>query len=246
MLSCISIVANTLSAFAGGGAGLFQLPALILLGLPFSIALATHKFASFALGIGAGSRHWGNSSLNPVISSIILIAGLPGVWLGSNIILSIPEKITTIILGLLTIALGVYSTYSPNLGVSERLKILKTEKILIGGIVLFIIGFLNGSLSSGTGLFVTIWLVSWFGLSYSKAVAHTLILVGLVWNGIGALILGVIGDIRWDWIPGLLIGAIIGGYFGAHISIAKGSKSVKIAYQWLSIIMGVSLLISYI
>ncbi|WP_413403161.1 MULTISPECIES: hypothetical protein [unclassified Synechococcus] len=50
---------------------------------------------------------------------------------------------------------------------------------LIGVAVIFMIGILNGSLTSGSGLFVTLWLVRWFGLSYPKAVAHPLILVGL-------------------------------------------------------------------
>ncbi len=44
----ISLIANIFSAFAIGGAGLIQLPALIFLGLPFGIALATHKVASIA------------------------------------------------------------------------------------------------------------------------------------------------------------------------------------------------------
>ena len=47
-LGLIAIIANALSAFAGGGAGLVQLPALILLGLPFASALATHKFGGRA------------------------------------------------------------------------------------------------------------------------------------------------------------------------------------------------------
>jgi hypothetical protein len=33
--------------------------------------------------------------------------------------------------------------------------------VLVGGLVLFGIGVLNGSLTSGTGLFVTMWLVRW-------------------------------------------------------------------------------------
>lgn len=57
LLLLVSFAANALSAFAGGGAGLIQLPALIFLGLPFGIALATHKVASVALGIGATLRH---------------------------------------------------------------------------------------------------------------------------------------------------------------------------------------------
>ncbi len=56
-LFVVSYIANTFSAFAGGGAGLIQLPLLIFLGLMFSTALATHKVASVALGVGATIRH---------------------------------------------------------------------------------------------------------------------------------------------------------------------------------------------
>ena len=90
-LAVIAVIANALSAFAGGGAGLVQLPALILLGLPFASALATHKVASVALGIGAAGRHWRASSLNRSLSGLILLAGLPGVWLGANAVLAIPD-----------------------------------------------------------------------------------------------------------------------------------------------------------
>ncbi|MFM7037654.1 MAG: sulfite exporter TauE/SafE family protein, partial [Planctomycetaceae bacterium] len=48
-LFAAALVANLLSALAGGGAGLVQLPVLILLGLSFPLALATHKLASVAL-----------------------------------------------------------------------------------------------------------------------------------------------------------------------------------------------------
>ena len=57
VLFVIAVVANWFSALAGGGAGLIQLPILIFLGLPFSLALATHKVATVALGVGATVRH---------------------------------------------------------------------------------------------------------------------------------------------------------------------------------------------
>jgi hypothetical protein len=50
ILLLFSFLANLFSAFSGGGAGLIQLPLLLFLGLPFGIALATHKVASVALG----------------------------------------------------------------------------------------------------------------------------------------------------------------------------------------------------
>jgi hypothetical protein len=114
--------------------------------------------------------------------------------------------------------------------------------LVIGGIVMFAIGVLNGSLTSGTGLFVTLWLVRWFGLDYGRAVAYTLILVGLFWNGAGAITLGQQGQIAWAWLPMLLAGSIAGGYLGAHLAIAKGSQLVKRSFEVLALLMGSSLL----
>ena len=83
----------------------------------------------------------------------------------------------------------------------------------------------------------------WFGLSYARAVAHTLVLVGLGWNGSGALVLGLSGGIRWDWLPALVLGSLIGGFLGAHYSLVKGSRLVKQAFEILALLMGGSLLI---
>ena len=111
-LGLISFLANALSAFAGGGAGLVQLPALILLGLPFAMALATHKVASVALGIGAASRHWREGTLNGSITLLMVGCGLPGVWLGARIVLGLPDRWTTTALGVLTLGLDLLQSSS--------------------------------------------------------------------------------------------------------------------------------------
>lgn len=237
-----ALVANLLSALAGGGAGLVQLPVLILLGLPFPLALATHKVASVALGIGATLRHAREKALNWRFAAFILACGLPGVVLGAHVVLAIPASICTLLLGLLTIGLGLYSIVNPALGHLSQPAHRDQTGFLIGGSVLFAIGFLNGSLTSGTGLFVTMWLVRWFGFDYTRAVAYTLILVGLFWNATGAITLGLQGQIAWLWLPALLVGSVAGGYIGAHLAIAKGSQVVKRCFEILSLAMGASLL----
>ncbi len=243
LLFTVSLVANAFSAFAGGGAGLLQLPALIFLGLPFSVALATHKLASVALGIGATIRHFRERSLNWRFSLIILGSGLPGVVLGASLVLRVPDRAAELSLGILTMGLGIYSILSPNLGQKAQATHRDTIGYLIGGLVLFGIGILNGSLTSGTGLFVTLWLVRWFGLDYKRAVAYTLVLVGLFWNGSGALTLGLQGTIRWDWVPVLLVASMLGGYIGAHYSIMKGNRWIKRAYEIVTFLVGLKLII---
>ncbi len=237
-----ALIANLLSALAGGGAGLVQLPVLILLGLPFPLALATHKVASVALGIGATLRHAREKALDWRFAGYILACGLPGVFVGARVVLAIPAQLCTLLLGLLTIGLGLYSLCNPALGNSANAKHRDRHGYLVGAVALFAIGFLNGSLTSGTGLFVTMWLVRWFGFDYSRAVAYTLILVGLFWNATGAITLGVQGQIAWTWLPMLLAGSVAGGYLGAHLAIAKGNRVVKRCFEALSLLMGLSLL----
>lgn len=243
LLLFASFLANGFSAFAGGGAGLLQLPLLIFLGLSFGTALATHKVATVFLGIGATLRHLREHNLERKFVVTLILAGVPGVVIGANIILFIPDRIAELALGYLTIGLGLYSLFKPNLGQHMESRHRDVRGLLVGGMVLFIIGILNGSLTSGTGLFVTLWLIRWFGLDYQRAVAHTLILVGLFWNGGGALTLGLHGMIYWAWLPALIVGSLLGGYAGAHWSIAKGNRWIKRAYEIVTFLVGMLLLI---
>ncbi len=243
LLFIISLVANLLSALAGGGAGLLQLPALLFLGLPFGTALATHKVASVFLGLGATTRHLKSSTFDWQFSLFILVAGLPGVVFGASIILQVDERLAQGLLGLLTFSLGVYSWFSPKMGQVHSVQNRTMMGYFIGGGILFLIGALNGSLTSGTGLFVTLWLVRWFGLDYKSAVAYTLILVGVFWNGFGALTLGVLGSIQWNWLPVLIFGSLIGGYLGAHFAIIKGNALIKRSFELLTISVGISLIL---
>ena len=243
LLFFISIIANGLSAMAGGGAGLLQFPALLFLGLSFSVALVTHKVASVALGVGATFRHIREKRLSWKFAVHILIFGLPGVILGALMILSVPDDLAKMALGTLTIGLGLYSWFQPELGLHAKPRIFSALQWLVGGFVLFLIGVLNGSITSGTGLFVTLWLVRWYGLDYQRAVAYTLILVGMIWNGMGAITLATQSPVKWEWVLPLVLGALLGGYLGAHLSLAKGNKLVKRCFEMVTILVGLSLLV---
>ncbi|WP_457669287.1 sulfite exporter TauE/SafE family protein [Thiolapillus sp.] len=243
LLFFVSLIANLFSAFSGGGAGLLQLPVLIFLGLPFGVALATHKVASVALGVGATVRHLRESTLERRFTLFMLMTGLPGVVIGASIILHIPGRVAEVALGCLTLGLGLYSGSRKQLGQNYLPSHRDRRGMLTGGGVLFCLGILNGSLTSGTGLFVTLWLVRWFGLDYKRAVAYTLVLVGLFWNGTGALTLGMLGSIKWNWLPALLAGSLLGGYGGAHLAIRQGNRWIKRAFEIISILVGIKLII---
>ena len=238
----ISFFSNTFSAISGGGAGLLQLPALILYGVPYYQALASHKLATVALGIGGSLRNYKSLRNDIFVAWQILIFGLPGVICGAYIVEYISEQYLYLFLGLISILLAFYSFFKSDLGLSSgntNISFFKKIRFLI---FIFIVGILNGSISSGTGLLVTILLIKTFGMDFLRAISLTFFTVGVFWNFTGAICLSRIGSVPSNLLIILIIGSFTGGYFGAHLSKIKGNIIIKKTFTTVCLLIGISLL----
>ena len=242
----ISFFSNTFSAISGGGAGLLQLPALILSGVPYHQALASHKLATVALGIGGSLRNYKSLRNDIWVSWQILIFGLPGVIFGAYIVVYISEQYLYLFLGIISILLSFYSVLKSDLGLSSgNIKLNLRQKIRFI-IFIFLIGILNGSISSGTGLLVTILLIRTFGMDFLRAISLTFLTVGIFWNFTGAILLSKIVSVPSNILIILIIGSFTGGYFGAHLSKLKGNILIKKSFTTVCLLVGISLLIKSI
>ena len=242
----ISFFSNTFSAISGGGAGLLQLPALILFGIPYHHALASHKLATVALGIGGSLRNYKSLRNEIYIALQILIFGLPGVIFGTYIVEFVPEQYLYLILGIFSIFLAFYSFLKSDLGFSYGNKKLHLNHKIIFFIFIFLIGILNGSISSGTGLLVTILLIKTFGMDFLSAISMTFFTVGIFWNLTGAIFLSRVGSHSSNLLLLLLIGSFTGGFFGAHLSKLVGNILIKKTFMIVCFSVGISLLIKSI
>ena len=242
----ISFFSNTFSAISGGGAGLLQLPALILSGVPYYQALASHKLATVALGLGGSLRNLKSLKNDIYIAWQILVFGLPGVIFGASIVEFISEQYLYLFLGIFSILLAFYSFLKSDLGLSSsnyKLNIIHKIRFLI---FIFLIGILNGSISSGTGLMVTVLLIKTFGMDFLRAISLTFLTVGIFWNFTGAIFLSKIGSVPSNILILLIFGSFIGGYFGAHLSKLKGNILIKKTFSTVCFFVGISLLIKSI
>ena len=246
LIFLISFISNTFSAISGGGAGLIQLPALILFGLPYYQALASHKVATVALGLGGSIRNFKNLRNDIYVLWQILFFGTPGVVLGASIVKFVSEQYLYLILGLISIILAIYSFCKSSLGLNSSNNIINPKLELKFILPIFFIGILNGSVSSGTGLLVTILLIKTFKMDFLRAVSLTFFTVGIFWNAIGAYFLSKIGYIPTNILVILILGSFAGGYFGAHMSNLKGNKLIKNTFTIVCLLVGVSLLVKSI
>ena len=238
----ISYISNVFSSIAGGGAGLIQLPALILFGIPYYKALAAHKIATVALGIGGSIRNYRNIKKNYLIILQLLIFGIPGVVIGTLIVNLLSDEYLYFLLSIFTILLGFYSFITPNLGLNSIQKKIGTFTFIKFSSIAFIIGILNGSISSGTGLLVTILLIQTFGLDFLTSISITFLTVGIFWNAAGAISLSQIGSLPYTILGVLIMGSFLGGLTGAHLSNLKGNKFIKKLFTCLCFLIGLTLL----
>ncbi len=241
LLALLGFAASFFSALAGGGAGLLQFPALILLGLPFAAAVATHKVAVVALGVGSTLRHVREGGIDWRWLGLMTLLGLPGVVLGTRLALTIPDRPGKIAFGLVNIGLGVYSIVRPQLGLTPQPRNREGRGFRIGCALVVTVGGLTGLIPSGPGVFTTLLFLTWFGFDYRQAVAYTMIIVGLLWNSAGAITASWSGPVQGPWIPALVIGGLLGGYAGAHLGLLRGNQFIKRAYETLTLLMGASL-----
>ena len=239
----ISFVSNTFSALSGGGAGLIQLPMLIIFGIPYHQALASHKLATVALGIGGSLRNFKSLKNDTQVLKQLLIFGIPGVIFGSSLVKFIAEEYLYLILGLFSIFLALYSFRKSDFGLLSVNKEVNLSDKFRFAIIIFFIGILNGSISSGTGLLVTTLLIKTFGIDFLRAISLTFFTVGIFWNAVGALFLSKVGTFSLNLVIFLILGSFFGGFLGAHISILKGSTLVKKTFITVCLLVGISLLI---
>tara|TARA_B100000945_G_C20387777_1_gene600640 strand:+ start:358 stop:1155 length:798 start_codon:yes stop_codon:yes gene_type:complete len=242
----ISFLSNLFSSISGGGAGLIQLPALLLLGMPYYQALALHKIATVFLGIGGTTRNLKN--LKDDFSKVLqlVIFGIPGVVLGSSVVNRLSEDLLYFILGVFSVSIGFYTLFKTNFGlISINKKLSNTSKIRFA-LLIFFIGILNGSISSGTGLLVTILLIKTYGIDFLRAISITFLTVGIFWNASGAIALSRIGDLPLNILMILIIGSFSGGLCGAHLSNLSGNKFIKKFFTLLCFLIGITLILKTI
>ena len=243
LILLISFFSNTFSALSGGGAGLLQLPALILFGIPYYQALASHKLATVALGIGGSLRNFKSLRNDIFVAYQILIFGLPGVILGASLVEYISEQYLYLFLGIISILLAFYSYLKSDFGLSSKNNKLNLVHKIRFFVFVFLIGILNGSISSGTGLLITILLIKTFGMDFIRAVSLTFLTVGIFWNLTGAIFLSKIGSVPLNILILLIIGSFTGGFLGAHLSKLKGNQLIKKTFTVVCFLVGTSLLI---
>lgn len=212
-----------IDAIAGGG-GLITVPALLAMGIPAHMALATNKLQASMGSLTASLRFFfkGLIDFKSIIWGVIfaLIGSLCGTWL----ILYLNPNFLKYIIPALLGAILIYTIFSPKIGEKDRQAKIKPH--IFYPVFGFVIGFYDGFFGPGAGSFWTFSLVMLLGLNMKTAVANTKAL-NFSSNIISFAAFAFSGSMLWK--VGLLMGlaGMAGAFLGSSMVIKKEVKFIR-------------------
>jgi uncharacterized protein len=227
LLSLVSFFAGTVDAIAGGG-GLIQLPALLLAfpHAPVAPLLATNKFASISGTAIATSRYLKHVKLDMrrllPSAAVAFLASMAGAIAVSY---SDPQRIKPAIAVLLLVVL-LFTVLRPDFGVL-KIKTASIRRPLLRSVAIAAaVGFYDGFLGPGTGIFFVFGMVGLLGMSFLEGGASAKVL-NLATNiaAVGYFLSKGLIDFKLG-IPMTLCN-VAGGYLGSQLAIRNGSTFVR-------------------
>lgn len=228
ILLAIGIFSSFVGTLAGGG-GLITLPAMMLIGIPIQVGIATNKFSSGIAAFTSVSYLLKNKHLTAKMIAInVLIAFLGGIC-GALITSSLSEK-TMNLIALVLLAFALFVTFKNNNWVSTvEVKPIQSSNSLSSRIISFFIAVYDGGFGPGSSTFAIIHYMEKSN-TYVKSVQLTRVLI--LGSAIGAFIVFYLtGFVQWHYAIALAIGSTLGSQIGLialpHIPL-KLAKSLLI------------------
>jgi uncharacterized protein len=224
LLVGVALVGGFVDAIAGGG-GLLTVPALLAVGLPPHVALATNKGQSTLGSAAALFRFWREGLIDGRRAPRKIAAAMVGSFLGAALLLKArPETLRVIVLVLL-IGVAIFMVLRPARA-TPRLVVPPQHVAAVGVLIAFLIGTYDGFFGPGTGTLLIVAGVSLLGQSMVTASAEAKV-VNFASNVAALILFGWKGLVLLSVAVPMAGAQILGGFLGAHFAIRGGERFVR-------------------
>jgi uncharacterized membrane protein YfcA len=219
-------LAGFVDSIAGGG-GLISTPAYLSAGVPVHMVLGCNKF-TMSLGTGVSVFNYVRSGC--VVFRVAIaggIAALFGAWMGTQLILRLPQTVVQIALIILLPLIAISMFFNRrfgNAGQAVPLSNLKTG--IIAALVGLVVGFYDGFFGPGAGMFYTLLLTGLLHLELVKAAGTTKV-INFASNASSMVAFLISGKVVFAIAIPAMFCAVAGNFIGSKLAIKIGSKFIK-------------------
>jgi uncharacterized membrane protein YfcA len=226
-LGVVGVAAGWINVIAGGGS-LLTVPMMLFFGLAGPVANATNRIGVITQNIAAVGAFRAKGFADFRLSATLAAASIPGALIGAWIGIGLEGKafeilVALVMVGVLALMATGFDKARPSVpGAPPE----PAKRLILGHVLMFFAGIWGGVIQIGAGFILMPILHRVMGLDLVRVNMHK-VAITLVYT-IAALILFAT-QVEIAWLAGLAlaIGNFIGGWLGAHTTIAKGEVWIR-------------------
>lgn len=211
------VVGGALNSVAGGGS-FVAFPTLLFLGVPPVAANATNTVALWAGAAASGGAYRSRFSVPAKVVAPLLAASLVGGLAGAYLLLKTPEQTFLRVLPWLTLGATLLFVLGKrkarNAGIEHN---ASPGAIALASLFQLIVAVYGGYFGGGMGILMLAMLAV-LGMTDIHGMNAIKSVMGFAINGVAVATFVVAHAVYWKQGSVMIVGAMAGGYFGAHFA----------------------------
>jgi len=240
ILFAIGCIAGFINVVAGGGS-LITVPVMVFLGMPGPVANGTNRIAILAQNITAITTFFNKGFSDFRLSLSLSAMAIPGAVAGAFIGTRLEGVWFNRTIAIIMIFAMLMMIFDKKLKTQKSNGVISRKRMIIGHLSMVVIGFYGGFIQIGVGFIIMPVLVRVMGIDLVRVNMHKVFIIGS-YTVVSLIVFASRVEIAWLLGLCLAAGNSLGGWFGAHFSVTRGDRIIKIVLNTLFFIFIIKLL----
>jgi uncharacterized membrane protein YfcA len=226
LLTGVGIVAGFLNVMAGGGS-LLTVPVLVFMGLPGPVANGTNRIAILAQNLSAITAFFRRGFSDFRLSLSLATCAVPGAVAGALLGSKLDGALFNQVLALVMIGVMLVMHFDRGSADAPADRQPSRQQLFRGHLLMVGAGFWGGFIQIGVGFIIMPILNRAMGLDLVRTNMHKVFIIA-VYTIVALVVFASTVELMWLVGLALALGNAIGGYLGAHFSVTRGEKLIRV------------------
>ncbi|PIP73334.1 MAG: hypothetical protein COW88_02345 [Candidatus Lloydbacteria bacterium CG22_combo_CG10-13_8_21_14_all_47_15] len=228
----IGLVAGFINVIVGSGSSI-MIPALIFLGLPGKIAIATNRIAMlFNNGTGA-LLYYRKGRLDLRTALIISFFAMVGAYIGATLLVKIDKELLAPIIASILLIEAVVVIFGPRkMGLEDETFQMTKKNLIYGAVAGFIVGTYGGFIGMAMTSILIFIFVALFGITFIKSAAIAKVLTFVI-----SVTASIVFLKNFDVDPATCIILAVAYVIGASIGVRSAIQMGDVRVKWVFVIV---------
>jgi hypothetical protein len=240
LLAVAGFASGWINVIAGGGS-LLTVPVMVFMGLPGPVANGTNRIAILAQSLTAVGAFFKSGVSDIRLSMTLSVAASIGAYFGAKLGLGLDGADFNRVVAAVMVVVMILMATGEDKTKPRPDASAKAKNPVLGHVLMAGAGVWGGFIQIGVGFLMMPILYRVMGLDLVRVNMHK-VFISLVFTCVALFVFASAVPIAWDAGIALALGNAVGGWMGAHATMARGERFIKLALFAMLAAMAVKLI----